>query len=90
MKELILTFNLLCGADTVSTHIVLHQGGHEFVLPSQNPWVIDGMVAGQAVLGSYALTRLDRNGHPKLARVIGWTLVGIRAVAVVHNVGQIR
>lgn len=89
MKPLLLTWWLICGADATTTHMGMARGYEERWLPASNPWVVDGMVAGQAALGTFAVRRLNRT-HPRAARVLGWTLVGVRMFAVVHNVGQLR
>ena len=89
MKELLLTYTLLCGADAGLTHYGLAQGyTREAWLPTQNPWVIDGLVAGQATLAGWALSKQAKT-HPKVARVIAWTIIGIRAGAVAWNVHQL-
>ena len=90
MKPLILTFWVLCGADAGTTHYALKHGAVEVVLPAQNPFVVDGIITGEAIAGSWVLHSLNRRGHARLARVVGWTLVGIRAYAVVHNVHELR
>ncbi len=89
MKPLLLTFNLLCGADAATTHYGLTHGAREIVL-SQNPWVDDAAVAGGAITATYGLLWFDAHEHPKLARVLAWTAIGIRAAAVANNVYQIR
>lgn len=97
MKPLLLTLNLLCGADAASTHVGLVQGRNATVtgtregfLPTQNPFVIDGIIAGQAVASSLALSWLDKHGHSRLARVIAWTSIGVHAVVVTRNIKAIR
>lgn len=89
MKALLITFNLLCGADATTTHAILTRGGREVLLPTQNPWVVDGVVTGEAFAASKSLQVLSRT-HPKTARIIGWSLVGLRSVVVVNNVHQLR
>ena len=88
MRPLLLTYALLCGADAASTHVMLNRGGQELWLPTQNPWAIDAIVGGQAVAAGLMLSWLDKHEHPKAARIIGWSIVGVRAVVVAHNLGQ--
>lgn len=89
VKTLLVIFTLSCGADASLTHVAINQGAREFVLPSQNRWAIDGMIAGEAVAGDVVLSKLHQH-HPKTALIIGWTLVGLRGYAIAHNVRQLR
>lgn len=84
LKPLLLTFQLLCVGDAVSTHVILDHGGHEIIFPTQNPWAIDGLVAGQAVAVSYVFSKTDTR-HPKLTRVALGGLIAVRVFAVIHN-----
>lgn len=83
MKPLLLAFNLLCGADSLTTHVALHSGHfHEAVVPfGQNPWVLDATNAAQCT----AVTVLT----PKLPRKIGIPVLVAATVArawvVQHN-----
>ena len=88
MKPLILTWVLMCGADAATTSAILNGGGREMVLPTQNPWVASAIIGGQATVGAITLSKLAIR-HPKLARWVGWTIVGIRATAVVYNSNQL-
>lgn len=88
MTPLLLTLNMFCAADAVTTHYALERGAHELVL-SQNPWVTDGIVAAQAVGVSILLARVGRK-RPKLAKALGWTFVGARAAIVAHNARELR
>lgn len=89
MKELLFALNAVLAADAASTHAVLARGGREVMMPSQNPYVIHGLVAGQAVGLTWGLRQAERS-HPKGARIVGWTIVALRAAVVVHNVNQLR
>lgn len=89
MKPLLLTLNLLIGADSATTHIGLRMGAQELFLPTQNPAFVHVISAGQAVSLTWTLARWEKR-HPKLVRWIGWTVVGIRAGAVVNNIYQIQ
>lgn len=90
MKPLILTFVLSCGADAALTHRGLATGTQrELLLPSQHPYATDAMIAAQAAGGSWALLWLDRHKHPKAARIVGWTLTGLRLGAVAWGLHQL-
>lgn len=89
MKTLILTYVLFSGADAATTHYALNHGGHEVLWPTQNPWLIDGLTAGQAVGVSDALVHLHRR-HPRLAVGFGVVSVAIRGAVVVSNIHQLR
>jgi len=89
MIPLLLTFNLLCGIDAGLTHYGITQREmREGWLPTQSPWVIDGMIAGSAMSVDVAALKLRKN-HPKLALglVIGVTIV--RGWVVVHNIHEL-
>lgn len=78
-------------ADAISTHVaIVRYGARETIIPSQKPWIIDGVLGAQAYFGTKNLSTLDALDHPKLARVIGWTCVALHAVAVANNVRQMR
>ena len=85
MFKLLFVFNVLCAADAATTHVALNRGAHEMMLPTQNPWAIDAMVASEAIGGDLLFVWLDRQGHPKLARGLVWAAIGLRAYAVINN-----
>jgi hypothetical protein len=86
MKPLLLTLNLLAVPDAVGTHVCIHNHTcHEAWIPTQNPWAIDASVMASAATQSWILSTLDKHGHPKMARVIGWSLIAGRGVVLVHN-----
>jgi hypothetical protein len=86
MKPLLLTLNLLAVPDAAQTHYCLDAHAcHEAWIPSQNPWAIDASVAASAAAQSWILWTLDTHGHPKMARVIGWSLVAGRGAVLAHN-----
>ena len=89
MTPLLLALNLLCGADATTTQVALRHGAREITLPTQNPWAATALLASESAGMSYGLLSLNRQ-HPRLARVIGWTAVGIRAAVVAHNVRELR
>lgn len=88
MKGLILSWWLLCGADAATTHTILATGGQEALLPTQNPYVIDGFVAMQMIGGAFVLREMHKT-HPKLATGIGIGMIAFRAFAVGNNAQQI-
>lgn len=89
MKTLLLTWVLVCGGDAGLTSYALTHGGQELMLPSQDPRVVSVMVGGQAAVGALAIHQLDRQGHSRWARIVGWTLVVARGAAISWNVAQI-
>ena len=89
MTHLLLTLNILMGADATTTHVMLNRGGREVLLPTQNPWAINGIVAGEATAMTFGLTTLSKE-HPKLAKTLTWTLIGVRGAIVAHNVRELR
>ena len=90
MKIILFGIWLTCGFDAASTHYALtHRAALEVVMPTQNPYAIDGIVAGEAALTSLGLYHLNHN-HPKLTRIAGWSMIALRGAVVVHNVEQLR
>jgi hypothetical protein len=88
MTHLLLTLNILLGADAATTHGILSRGGREVLLPTQNVWAIDGIVAAEGVGMSYGLSKLAVE-HPKLAKGLTWTLIGVRGAIVASNLRQL-
>lgn len=90
MKPLIFAIALSFGADAASTHVGrATERTREVLLPTQNPYVIDAIVAGEAIAVSLALNRLHKD-HPKLATRLGWGIVGYRSTLAVHNLYALR
>lgn len=90
MKTLLFGVWLTLGADASTTHYALAtQQGTEVVIPSQNPYVIDAIVVGEATAATLEL-QLHKHRHPKVAKILGWTIIGIRAAVVVHNITELR
>ena len=90
MKTILFGIWLTCGSDAATTHYALTQrNAKEVVMPTQNPYAIDGIVAGEAALTSLGLYHLNRK-HPSIARVVGWSMIALRGAVVVHNVEQLR
>jgi hypothetical protein len=85
VKPLILSWWLLCGADAGTTHYVLKTGGVEVMLPTQNPYVIDGWIASQA----YAGAKLFGPKRTKTTTAIGIGLMAWRGFVVAHNAREI-
>lgn len=76
-------------ADATTTHLAVAHGGHEQLLGSQQPYVLDGVMATQAIVGWLVLDRLHHT-RPKLARTLQWTIIGIHAGAAVYNLHTYR
>jgi hypothetical protein len=75
-------------ADAASTHYMLQGGAYEAVL-TQNGYVNDAIIAGEAVAVGIGLSRWSHR-HPTGALILGWTIVGVRGAVVAHNLDQIR
>jgi|KBSMisStaDraftv2_1062788.scaffolds.fasta_scaffold374837_2 hypothetical protein len=89
MKPLLLSWWVLCGADAATTHHIVTTGGREVILPTQNPYAIDGVLLTQAFAADHALRNVART-HPRLAIGLGVGLVAVRGFAVAHNLRQIQ
>lgn len=85
MKPLLITLALAHGADVGTTVYGLSRGAREAFLPTQNPTAIAAIVSTECAVEAWAVHSLNAQGHPKLARVIGWTLVGVRGSIAAHN-----
>ena len=90
MKELLLTLTMMNASDAASTHVALNRvGGREISLPTQNPYVIDSLIAADTASEVLLLKRLHQR-HPKLAKGFALTAIVIRSGIVVHNVYELR
>ena len=89
MKPLLITLALLNGADSVTTSRALAAGGREVLIPSQQPIVIGSVIVAETAVEAYGLTRLTLT-HPKMANVLGWSLVAARGVVVASNLRQLH
>ena len=89
MKILLFGVWLSLSGDATSTTIAIHRGAKEALIPSQNVYVIDGIIAAEGGGMTAGLLRLNRE-HPKAAKIIGWSIVAMRAYVVEHNVEQLR
>jgi len=89
VKVLLLAYLLSSGADAITTHYALNHGGREVMWPTQNPWLIDGLTAGQAAATTELVSKLHRS-HPRLAITMGVISVAIRGAVVVSNIHQLR
>jgi hypothetical protein len=89
MKIMLIVLNLTFGADATTTHYALKHNGIEVIIPSQNPFVVDGFVGAESFSLSYSLNRLGRK-HPKTAKIIGWSIIGARGFVVAHNINELR
>ena len=89
MKILLFGVWLSFGSDAATTNYALNHGGREVLIPSQNAFVIDGVVAGEGLLSTRGLMRLNKT-HPKLAKIVGISLIIARSAVVYSNVNQLR
>lgn len=74
-------------ADIGSTAAVLHGGkGHESnpLLPD-NPWAIGATKAGITAAEALAMKFLKDQGHPKIAKMLGYGGGAVGALAAIHN-----
>lgn len=85
MRPLLISLALAYGADAGTTVWALKAGAHEALIPSQHPAVIVGLVGVEAITTGILVRWIDHHGHPRLARVVGWSAVGIRGAVSVHN-----
>jgi len=77
-------------ADAGTTHYGLAKYGCcEVVLPTQNPWVVDGIEAGEITAGIWAFKRLYKHNR-KMAVIllVGATIA--HSAATVNNVYQLQ
>ncbi len=90
MKSILLGIWLTFGTDAASTHYALTQrNAKEVVIPTQNPFAIDAIVLGEAGLASFGLNRLNHD-HPKLTKIVGWSIIGMRSFVVTRNIMELR
>lgn len=75
--------------DAGTTHYALSHGARETVIPTQNKWVIDGVIGASATLTWVGLERL-KEGHPKLATALKLIVIGTHVIAVSRNVHELR
>ena len=91
LNVIILSTAIIHGADVASSQIAFKKG-----LIEGNPIMPTNVAAMIAVKSSwvigqnYILKALDKSGHPKLARVIGWIDFSLTAGVVASNIHQIR
>lgn len=69
--------------DAATTHVALNRGAQEVIWTS-NPWVNDGIVAGETVAVFWALRHLHQT-QPKTAIGLGIAFVAFRGVIAAHN-----
>jgi len=90
MNPLLLTLAILHGADVATTQVVLKQGGIELnpVVPQQRA---ANLLVGSAASAAdvWILHKLSAK-HPKLAKAIAFTAIGVEGWAVAHNATQIQ
>lgn len=87
MSHLFLTAWLLAfTGDAASTHVALNRGAHE-VMMTQNPYIDDGLLAAQAVIGALILEKIAKT-HPKATRIVGVLGIVSHGTATVWNITQ--
>lgn len=79
-------FGAASAADLLSTEYALSRGGVE-----SNPFLRDRPVRlavnlGVVTASVWGVRKLQRDGHPRAARLVKWGFVGLRVVAVAVNV----
>ncbi len=90
MKIILVGIWLTLGSDAASTtYGINHRMVKEVLIPSQNVYVIDGVVAAEGVGITTGLNQLNKN-HPKLAKIVGVGLIVVRSTIVMNNVEQLR
>lgn len=85
MKPLLISLALAYAGDASTTVWALKSGAAEALIPSQQPAAIVGIVGAEALSTALLVRWIDHHGHPRLARVVGWSAVGIRGAVSVHN-----
>lgn len=88
-KAILVTLTLVNTSDIITTGVALKHGGREVVVPSQNVLVIDSVVIGENYFIQKSLISLHER-HPKLANVLGWSIVVGKSIVVSSNVNQLR
>ena len=78
----------IMAGDAVTTHVGLQLGAQERLL-SQNPWVNDGLIAGEAGAMFY-LTKKYYKQRPKTAIAVLAVFMLYRGWIDVHNYGVIQ
>lgn len=78
----------LAAGDAVTGHVGLNRGAHELFM-TQNPWVNDSIVAGEAATVVVGVEKL-KHDHPKLTKGIIIGAIAFRGVVVVHNIHVIQ
>jgi len=81
---------LTYGADAASTHIGINKGlVREALIPTQNVYVIDSVVAGEGLLTTKGLIKLNKT-HPVAAKLLGVGMIAARSFVVFNNMKQIE
>ena len=90
MKILLISLWLTLGSDAASTTYGINKGlVREVLIPSQNVYVIDGVLTTEASGITAGLLKLNHN-HPLIAKITGVSLIAVRGYVVYHNVEQLR
>lgn len=76
-------------ADATSTAIALDRGAREVMLTQSTP-LNTTLIAGSAAGQIWMLKKLEKKGHPKLAKWLMVSFTIAKAAVVAHNVRVIR
>lgn len=92
MKVLLFTFLFAKGADTSTSLVAFNHGAIE-----ANPLILSSRPApfvAQMAIGAagelWLIRKLNHAGHPKWARVIGWSMTGASIAASAKNLRVIQ
>ena len=90
MKPLLLAGWLVafCG-DAITTQKAMHQGAVEITMPTQNPVAINGILAGETLIGYWAYRKWHVS-HPRLTRILYVVGVSSHGSAALWNLHQLR
>jgi hypothetical protein len=89
MKILLFGIWLSYGSDAATTSYALKHGGREVLIPTQNAYIIDSVVAGEGILSTRGLMKLNKT-HPRAAKILGIGMIAARSFVVYSNVNQLR
>jgi hypothetical protein len=89
IKFLLVSLVAVHAGDAITTHVGLASGRAQEVIMTQQGVMNDAIIGAELLAESAGLTWLVRQGHPKAARILGWTIVGLRGSVVAWNTRQL-
>ena len=90
MKILLFGIWLSLSADaSTTTYGINHRLVREALIPSQNVYVINSVIASEGVLTTKGLMKLNEK-HPVMAKVLGVGMIAARSFVIFNNVEQLR